>query len=122
MKRKSNYYDSKHLLFKGNPEILLLFTSLEIVQCAYRLLLDCFQTLLSHTHMAITLLMIFMVIWLLDLRFDTRLFAILVCLVGYMRMWTIDTFNYAVRNLVHYLAARRRIEVTPYRIKIISLY
>lgn len=61
--------------------------------------------------MVITLLMIYMTMWFLGMRFDTRLFAILICIVGYMRMWTIDTFNYAVRNLVHYFAARTRIEV-----------
>lgn len=86
--------------------------SREIVQCGYRLLLDCVQALFSHTHLAVTLLMMYTTMWILNMRLDTHLFAVLLCLVGYMRMWTIDTFNYAVRNLVHYLAARKRIEVS----------
>jgi hypothetical protein len=67
--------------------------------------------MLSHTHLAITLLMIYVTIWIRDIPFDIRLFAILISLIGYMRMWTIDTYNYALRNLVHYLTARKRIQV-----------
>lgn len=94
----------------------------EIIQCAYRLLLDCVQTFFSHTHLTTTLLMIYLAMWSLNIRFDTRLFAILMCLVGYMRMWTIDTSNYGVRNLVHYFAARKRIEVCFNVFLIISIF
>ncbi|CAF0978516.1 unnamed protein product [Rotaria sordida] len=83
----------------------------EIIQCAFRLLLDCVQTLLSHTYTSVTFLLMYGTMWSLDIQFDTRFFALAACMLGYMRLSTIDFFTFAVRYLVHYLAAKKRIQM-----------
>ncbi len=84
----------------------------EIIECSFRLLLDCVQTLFSHTYISVTFLMMYGTMWALGTPFDTRFFALAACMLAYMRLSIIDFFTYAVRNLVHYLAARKRIEVS----------
>jgi hypothetical protein len=49
--------------------------------------------------------------WSLNIRFDTRFFAIASCVMGFMRVYVIDFFSNAIRDLSDYLAARKRIEV-----------
>ena len=49
--------------------------------------------------------------WSLGIKFDTKFFAVAACMLGYMRLSVADFFNYGVRSLVHYLAARKRIQV-----------
>ncbi|CAF1332047.1 unnamed protein product [Didymodactylos carnosus] len=82
----------------------------EIIQLSYRLLLNCVQTLFSHTYIYVTFLMMYATMWSLNIQFDTRFFAIASCLLGYVRWVVMDCFNYAIRNLVQYVAAKRRIE------------
>jgi hypothetical protein len=50
--------------------------------------------------------------WSLGIRFETRFFALAACMLGYMRLSIVDFFTYAVRNLVHYTAAKKRIQVS----------
>ena len=83
----------------------------EIIQYAFRLLLDCVQTLLSHMYISFAFLLMYGAMWALGMTFDTRFFALAVCMLTFMRLSIIDFFTYAVRNLVHYLAAKKRIEV-----------
>ncbi|CAF1175851.1 unnamed protein product, partial [Adineta ricciae] len=82
----------------------------EVIQCAFRLLLDCIQTLLSHTYISITFLMMYGTMWSLGFQINTRFFAVACCMLGYMRLSVVDFFSYAIRNLVYYLAAKKRIE------------
>ncbi|CAF4608413.1 unnamed protein product, partial [Rotaria sp. Silwood2] len=82
----------------------------EIIRYGFRLLLDCIQTLLSHTYMSVTFLMMYGTMWSLGIQFDTRFFALASCMLGYMRLSIIDFFTYAVRYLVYYLAAKKRIQ------------
>ncbi|UJR31956.1 hypothetical protein I4U23_019429 [Adineta vaga] len=82
----------------------------EILQCVFRLLLDCIQTLFSHTYISITFLMMYGAMWSLGIQFDTRFFAVASCMLGYMRLSIVDFFNYAIRYLVYYWAAKNRIE------------
>jgi hypothetical protein len=49
--------------------------------------------------------------WSLDLRFDTRFFAVAFCILGFMRICVIEYFTSAVRELSHYLPAQKRIKV-----------
>jgi hypothetical protein len=84
----------------------------EIVRCLFRLLLDCVQTVLSHTYIGLTFLMMYGVMWTLKMPIDTRFFAMASCMLGYMRLSIVDFFTYAVRNLVHYFAARTRLQVS----------
>jgi len=50
--------------------------------------------------------------WSLGIKLDTKFFALAACMLGYMRLSIVDFFTYAMRNLVHYLAAKKRIEVS----------
>ncbi len=84
----------------------------EIIQYALRLLIDCFQTVLSHTYISVTLLMMYAAIWLLNIPFDTHLFAIAVCILSYMRLSVVDFSSLAVRHLAQYMAAEKRIQVS----------
>jgi hypothetical protein len=74
-------------------------------------MLDCVQTLLSHTYISVTFLMMCGTMWSVGIKFDTRFFAVAACMLGYMRLSIVDMFTYAVRNLVHYLAAKKRLQV-----------
>ena len=55
--------------------------------------------------------MIYGTMWSLDMRFDTRLFAVLYILLSYTRTSTVNNFNFAARDLLIYLAAEKRIRV-----------
>ncbi len=75
-------------------------------------MLDCVQTLLSHTYISFTFLMMYGAMWSLEIKFDTRFFALASCMLGYMRLSIVDFFSFGVRGLVHYLAAKTRIQVS----------
>jgi hypothetical protein len=55
--------------------------------------------------------MMYGTMWSLGIQFDTRFFAVAACMLGYMRLSIVDFFTYAIRYLVYYIAAKRRIEV-----------
>jgi hypothetical protein len=55
--------------------------------------------------------MMYGTMWSLGIKFDTRFFALAVCMLGYMRLSIIDFFSFAVRFLVYYWAAKKRIQV-----------
>jgi hypothetical protein len=84
----------------------------EIIQYAIRLIFFCVHTLLSHTYISLTFLMMYGTMWSIGIKFDTRFFALAACMLAYMRLSIVEFFNYAVRNLVYYLAAKKRIEVS----------
>jgi hypothetical protein len=48
--------------------------------------------------------------WSLDMRFDTRFFAISSCMISYLEI-SLFNFGGAIHNLVNYLTAVRRIQV-----------
>ncbi|CAF3968250.1 unnamed protein product [Rotaria sordida] len=82
----------------------------EIIQYMYCLLFDCVQMLFSHTYINVTFLMMYGTMWWLNIRFDIRFFAVASCLLSHMRLIVIDFFNFAVKALVHYMAAQKRIQ------------
>ncbi|CAF1094580.1 unnamed protein product [Didymodactylos carnosus] len=82
----------------------------EIIRYSYRLILDCVQTLFSHTYANVVFLLMYGAMWYLNIALDTKYFTISYCLLAYLRLSVVDFFNYAVRNLVQYLSARKRIE------------
>lgn len=55
--------------------------------------------------------MMYGAMWALDLRFDTRLFAIASCMLGFMRLTVVEYFSVAIRDLSNYFPAQKRIEV-----------
>lgn len=50
--------------------------------------------------------------WSLNIRFDTKFFAVTMCMVAHLRANVVHQFTIAVRGLVHYLAAQKRIQVS----------
>ncbi|CAF0825031.1 unnamed protein product [Rotaria sp. Silwood1] len=82
----------------------------EIIQYISLGICDCIRILFVLTHISLTFLMMYGTMWSLDIRFDTRFFAIASCMLGFMRLFVIEFFSYAVRDLSHYLPARKRIE------------
>lgn len=113
----------KLVLFLLQSNTILLFFSLhrrEIIQCAFRLLLDCIQTLLAHTFTNVGFLLMYATMWSLNTRFDTKFFAVSMCMLGHLRVHVVHQFTMAVRNLVNYLAAQRRIQVSLIQWKFLS--
>jgi hypothetical protein len=55
--------------------------------------------------------MMYGAMWSSGIQIDTRFFALAACMLGHMRLSILD-FTFAIRNLVHYLAARKRIQVS----------
>jgi hypothetical protein len=83
-----------------------------MIQYMFRVILDCIQTLLSHTYINITFLIIYAILWSFDMRLDTRFFAVTMCMLNLIRSTTVHFFTIAIRCLVLYLAGQRRIQVT----------
>ncbi len=83
----------------------------EIIQCAFRLLLDCVQTLLSHTFINVAFVLMYATMWSFDIRFDTKFFAISMCMASHLRVNVVQQFTVAIRNFVNYMAAQKRIQV-----------
>ncbi len=83
----------------------------EISQCAFRLLLDCVQTLLSHTFINIVFLLMYTAMWSFDIQFDTKFFAVSMCMANHLRVNVVHQFTVALRNFVNYMAAQKRIQV-----------
>ncbi len=75
-------------------------------------MLDCIQTLLLHTYSNITFLLMYATMWSLDIRFDTKFFAVSMCMLAHLRVNVVHQFTIAVRNFVHYMAAQKRIQVS----------
>jgi hypothetical protein len=109
--RKFVLFESKFsLIFSKYIKIPLYFRR-EIIQYTLYSICDCIQILFSHNYTSITFLMMYGTMWSLNIRFDTRFFAIASCLMGFMRCYVIDFFSNAIRDLSNYLVARKRIEV-----------
>jgi hypothetical protein len=87
-----------------------IFRRKEIMRYAFRLIPESIQLLLSHTYISLTFLIIYGTMWSLDMRFDTRFFAISTCMLGYLELSLLD-LGTGIRNFVNYLTAARRIEV-----------
>ncbi|UJR34945.1 hypothetical protein I4U23_027723 [Adineta vaga] len=82
----------------------------EMILYIFRVILDCIQTLLSHTYISITLLMIYTIVWLFHIQFDMRFFVITMCMLIHIRSSAVHYFTLAIRCLVLYLAAQKRIQ------------
>ena len=87
------------------------FSRREIIRMAIRLIPECFTMLFTHTYVAITFLMIYGTMWSLNMRFDTAFFAVVACLLSYLEM-SVGDFGVGIRNLVNYLTAAKRIQVS----------
>ncbi|CAF2833335.1 unnamed protein product, partial [Rotaria sp. Silwood2] len=64
---------------------------------------------LSQSYISITFLMMYGTMWLFDMKFDTRVFTLSYVLLNYTRQSCINYFNFAIRDLLNYMAAQKRI-------------
>ena len=56
--------------------------------------------------------MMYGVMWLLNIPLDIRFFVVASRLTGFMKVYVIEFFANAVRDLSTYLVSRKRIEVS----------
>jgi len=76
------------------------------------MLCSCVEVVLSHSYVSVTFVMMYGTMWSLDMRFDTRLFTIMYILLTYTRQSSVNNFNFAIRDLLNYMAAQKRIRVS----------
>jgi hypothetical protein len=76
------------------------------------MLCTCIETILSHSYISITSLLMYGTMWSLDMRFDTRLFTVSYVVLSYTQQSSVNYFNYAIRDLLNYMAAQKRIRVS----------
>lgn len=69
------------------------------------------DTILSHSYISVTCLLIYGTMWSLNMRFDTRLFTISYVILTYTQQSSVNYFNFAIRDLLNYMAAAKRIRV-----------
>ena len=55
--------------------------------------------------------MMYGAMWSLDMSFDTGTYVVCSVIISYTRQPTLTSFNFAVRDVVNYMAAQRRIRV-----------
>lgn len=80
-------------------------------QLAIRSAFDCLHAFLSGTFMNFTFLMMFGAMWIFDIRFDTKFFAVAFSLLSHVELFFMDWFTEAIRNFASYMAAEKRIRV-----------
>ncbi|CAF4220833.1 unnamed protein product [Rotaria sp. Silwood2] len=66
---------------------------------------------LSHIYINVTFLMIYGTMWAFDMKFDAGFFTLSYVLLSYTRQSCVNFFNFAIRDLLHYMAAQKRIRV-----------
>jgi hypothetical protein len=84
----------------------------EIIQTGLFLGFNSIEVVLSHSYLHITLLLIYGTMWWLNMRFDARLFVMSFSLLSYIRNACMNNFSVALRDLVNYIAAEKRIRVS----------
>jgi hypothetical protein len=79
------------------------------------------DAVLAHSYLNVTLLLIYGTMWWLNMRFDSRLFVMSYSLLSYTRNSSMNNFSMALRDLINYVAAQKRIRVMS-RIHIIIIF
>jgi len=93
----------------------------EMIKTTLFMMSTCIETILSHSYISITSLMMYGTMWSMDMTFDTRLFTISYVILTYTHQSSINFFNFAVRDLLNYMAAQKRIRVSLNRILFVIL-
>lgn len=83
----------------------------EIIRYAFRFVPESMKLLLSHTYVCIIFLLMYGTMWALNIRFDTRFFAIASCMLIHLQ-YTLIEFGNGVLHLVNYYTATKRIQVS----------
>ena len=111
--RRKDYFGKKvRLRYLGDPHLSESQSRREMSQLAIRSAIDCFHSFLSSTFMSFTFLMMFGAMWIFDIHFDTRFFAVAYSLLSHAELFFMDWFTEAIRNVASYMAAEKRIRVS----------
>lgn len=62
-------------------------------------------------------LLMYGAMWIFNVRFDVRFFAVAHSLLGHTGLFVLDSFTESVRNLAKYMAAQKRIQVCVFEWK-----
>ncbi|CAF3348753.1 unnamed protein product [Rotaria sp. Silwood2] len=81
----------------------------EMIKTTIFKMCTCIEMVLSQSYISITFLMMYGTMWLFDMKFDTRVFTLSYVLLNYTRQSCINYFNFAIRDLLNYMAAQKRI-------------
>ncbi|CAF1354990.1 unnamed protein product [Rotaria sordida] len=81
----------------------------EIIKTTLFMMYTCIETVLSNSYISIIFLMMYGTMWSLNMKFDTRIFTLSYVLINYTRQSCISYFNFAIHDLLHYMAAQKRI-------------
>ncbi|CAM4841394.1 unnamed protein product [Rotaria magnacalcarata] len=81
----------------------------EMIKTTVFMMCHCIETILSQSYLSVIFLMIYGTMWSLNIKFDTRSFTLLYVLVNYTRQSCITYFNFAIRDVLNYMAAQKRI-------------
>ena len=73
---------------------------------------DCFHSFLTITYISVTFFLMFATMWMYDIRFDTRFFAIAYSFLAHTQLLVMEWSTEAIRNLARYIIAAIRMEVT----------
>ena len=72
----------------------------------------CIGDALSRSYISVAFLIMYGTMWSLNMQFDLKLFTLSHVLLSYTQQSSITYFNYALKNLLNYLAAQKRIRVS----------
>lgn len=67
--------------------------------------------MLSHSYVCVTFLLVYGTMWTLDIKINTRLFAVASCLISDLEIAVME-FGIGVHDFVHYLTAAKRMRVS----------
>lgn len=74
------------------------------------------ETTLANSYIHVIFLIMYGAMWKFNIKFDAGLFALLYVLLNYTRQCCISFFNLAVRDVLNYMTAQKRIQVRWNRI------
>ncbi|UJR11087.1 hypothetical protein I4U23_015269 [Adineta vaga] len=82
----------------------------EMIRYVYCIAVNCITQTFNYTYTAVTFFLMYLTMWSLNISLDTRFFALCSCLIGYMQYGVMDFLFEAIRNLIEYMAAEKRIQ------------
>ena len=110
--------DSRLTKVNGSIEWLLrlksVFRRKEIIRHIYRAIVESIQIISSLSYLYVVFLITYTILWFIDMRFDARFFAVACCMLHHLEI-TVMEMIFAVRDLVHYITAEKRLRVNFHR-------
>lgn len=73
-------------------------------------MVESIQLISSLSYIYVVFLIIYTILWLIDMRFDARFFAVACCMLHHLEL-TVMEMIFAVRDIVHYITAEKRLRV-----------